>query len=100
MAKINSLLATTALFALCGNAIAQTTYTDTAGDEYEFSKHLFLNVSGGAQYTLGEAPFYDLISPNVQIGAGVQMKPWLAARIVVGAWQSKGGLNGVELSKG
>lgn len=98
--KVSKTLTTIALMALCGNAIAQTTYTDAAGDEYEFSKHLFLNVSGGAQYTLGEAPFGDLLSPNVQIGTGLQMKPWLAARVVVGAWQSKGGLNGVELSEG
>lgn len=86
--------------ALCGTAVAQTTYTDAAGGEYEFRKHIFLNASGGAQYTLGEAPSGDLVSPNLQIGIGVQAKPWLAARVTVGAWQSKGGFSGVELADG
>ncbi len=66
---------------------------DNGKDEYEFQKHWFLNVQGGAQYTLGEAAFGDLLSPNVQLGLGYQFNPWFGARLAVNAWQSKGGWN-------
>ena len=59
----------------------------------KFKSHLFLDVQGGAQYTLGEAKFGDLISPNVQLGLGYQFNPWFAGRIQVNGWQSKGGWN-------
>ena len=35
-------------------AMAQATYTDAENNKYEFQKHWFLNLQGGAQYTLGE----------------------------------------------
>lgn len=76
-------------------AMAQATYTDKEGNEYTFKKHVFLDVQGGAQYTLGEASFGDLISPNVQLGVGYQFNPWFGARVQANAWQSKGGYNGV-----
>jgi OOP family OmpA-OmpF porin len=79
--------------------MAQATYTDKDGNEYQFKKHAFLNLEGGAQYTLGEAKFDKLISPNVQLGVGYQFNPWLAARIQANAWQSKGGWNGYETSR-
>ena len=65
--------------------------------EYEFNRHWFVSVHGGAQYTLGEASFGDLLSPTVQLGAGYQFTPWFATRLSVGAWQSKGGWNGYML---
>ncbi len=40
-----------------------------------FKKHAFLDLQGGAQYTLGEAKFGDLISPNVQLGIGLPVQP-------------------------
>lgn len=43
---------------------------------------------------MGEAKFGDLLSPTAQIGLGYQFNPWLAARLSVGAWQSKGAWNG------
>ncbi len=64
------------------------------GVRYEFNKHAFVNVEGGAQYTLGEAKFKDLISPNVQLGLGYQFSPVFAARLQGNGWQSKGGWNG------
>ncbi|MFZ1235594.1 MAG: OmpA family protein [Prevotella sp.] len=77
-------------------AHAQATYTDKDGNEYQFKKHLFLDLQGGAQYTLGEAKFGDLISPNVQLGLGYQFNPWFAARIQANGWQSMGGYNGIN----
>ena len=59
----------------------------------KFKSHPFITLQGGAQYTLGEAKFKDLISPNVQLGIGYQFTPWFAARIQGNGWQSKGGWN-------
>ena len=72
------------------------TYTDKEGNEYTFKKHAFLDLQGGAQYTLGEAKFGDLISPNVQLGLGYQFNPVFGMRLQVNGWQSKGGRNGFE----
>lgn len=59
--------------------------------EYQFQPHMYLDLQGGAQYTLGEAKFKDLISPNVQIGLGYQFSPVIGLRLQANAWQSKGG---------
>ncbi len=74
--------------------MAQATYTDKDGNEYQFKKHVFLDLQGGAQYTLGEAKFGDLISPNVQLGIGYQFSPVFGMRLQANGWQSKGGWNG------
>ena len=71
--------------------MAQATYTDKDGNEYQFKKHAFLDLQGGAQYTLGEAKFGDLISPNVQLGLGYQFSPVFGMRLQANGWQSKGG---------
>src|SRR5574344_160588 len=62
--------------------------------KYVFNPHAFITLQGGAQYTLGEAKFKDLISPNVQLGIGYQFNSWFGARLAANAWQSKGGYNG------
>lgn len=80
-------------------AFAQATYTDAENNEYQFKKHAFLNLQGGAQYTLGEAKFDKLISPNVQFGLGYQFSPVFALRLQANGWQSKGGWNGYELAR-
>ena len=80
-----------ALLMLSGSAMAQAQYTAADGTKYEFKKHMFLTLQGGAQYTLGEAKFGKLISPNVQLGLGYQFSPVFGARIQANGWQSKGG---------
>ena len=82
------------------SAMAQATYTDQNGDEYTFNKHFFLDLQGGAQYTLGEAKFGDLISPNVQLGLGYQFSPVFGMRLQANGWQSKGGWAGFRAQKG
>ena len=79
--------------------MAQATYTDKDGNEYQFKKHAFLDLQGGAQYTLGEAKFKDLISPNVQLGIGYQFTPVFGMRLQANGWQSKGGWNGYKATK-
>lgn len=62
-------------------------------ERVEFNPHWFLGLQGGAQYTLGEADFTKLISPNAQISLGYQFSPVWALRLAVNGWQSKGGFN-------
>ena len=94
MKSIKTLLAA-ALMMFSASAMAQATYEAADGTKYEFQKHAFLTLQGGAQYTLGEAKFKDLISPNIQLGLGYQFTPVFGARIQANAWQSKGGWNSV-----
>ena len=61
--------------------------------EYSFKPHAFLNLQGGAQYTLTDAKFKDLLSPNVQAGIGYQFSPVVGVRLAASGWQSKGGFD-------
>ena len=83
-----------ALLAIGGSVSAQAVYTDADGNKYEFQKHMYLDLQGGAQYTLGEAKFGDLISPNIQVALGYQFSPVVGVRLQANAWQSMGGWNG------
>ena len=89
--KLFRTLFAAALLGMGTTAMAQATYEAADGTKYEFKKHAFLTLQGGAQYTLGEAKNSDLISPNIQIGLGYQFTPVFGARIQANAWQSKGG---------
>lgn len=80
-----------ALLGISSVSNAQNTYTDVNGNVYNFQKHWFVDVQCGAQYTLGEAKFGDLLSPNVQLGIGYQFSPVLGMRLQANGWQSKGG---------
>ena len=99
MKSLKSLMAFATL-ALGTTSAMAATYTDKAGNEYQFKKHAFLDLQGGAQYTLGEAKFGDLISPNVQLGIGYQFTPVFGMRLQANGWQSKGGWNGYRTVKG
>lgn len=60
--------------------------------EYVFKPHFYVQVQPvGAQYTLGEIKFKDLLSYNAQLAAGYQFSPAWGARLAINAWQSKGG---------
>ena len=85
------LLMAAALLSFSSVSIAQKTYTGVDGNVYNFKKHWFVDVQGGAQYTLGEAKFGDLLSPNVQLGIGYQFSPVFGMRLQANGWQSKGG---------
>ena len=97
---MKSLFAASLLALGTTSAMAQATYTDQNGDEYTFNKHFFLDLQGGAQYTLGEAKFGDLLSPNVQLGLGYQFSPVFGMRLQANGWQSKGGWAGFRAQKG
>ena len=89
--KKSKVLLAAALMGMSTAAMAQATYTDSEENVYTFQKHWFLDLFVVAQYTLGEAKFGDLISPNVQLGLGYQFNPVFDMRLQVNGWQSKGG---------
>ena len=100
ISKIKYVLFVSALMAGTATSMAQATYTDKDGNEYTFKKHAFLDLQGGAQYTLGEAKFGDLISPNVQLGLGYQFSPVFGMRLQANGWQSMGGWSGFRANPG
>ena len=100
MKRFKRVLFASALLLGATSAMAQVTYTDKEGNEYQFKKHAFLDLQGGAQYTLGEAKFGDLISPNVQLGLGYQFSPVFGMRLQANGWQSKGGWAGFRANPG
>ena len=60
-------------------------------ERVEFNHHWFLQLQGGAAYTLGEADFDKLISPAAQVAVGYQFTPVWALRLAVNGWESKAG---------
>ena len=86
--KFRKLLYTALLSAGCMSASAQAPETVTVE---AFNPHWFVQAQAGAQYTLGEVCFGDLVSPNIQVTGGYQFTPVWGLRLAVNAWQSKGG---------
>lgn len=80
--------------ALLAVAVAFTSLAASAqtyGD-YTFKSHWFVQAQAGAQYSLGEAKFTDMIvAPNVQVAVGYQIDPVWAVRLGVNGWESKTG---------
>lgn len=84
----NILLSGMMLAACAANAQEAATKTETV-----FEPHWYVQLQGGGQYTLGEIGFSDLLSPTMQAGVGYNFSPVVGARLAIGAWQSKGGIN-------
>ena len=89
--KIKKIFMSCLLLAGVMTASAQEQYPKTV---YDHNPYWYVQVQGGAQYTLGEIDFKDLISPNVQVALGRQFTPVFGARLAVNAWQSKAGIDG------
>ena len=100
MKSYKYLLATAVLASLGMNSMAQATYTDKDGNEYQFKKHFYLDIQGGGQYTLGEAKFKDLLSPNIQGAIGYQFSPLFGLRAQMNGLWSKGGWAGFRSKVG
>ena len=94
--KIKNILMSGVMAMGCLTASAQ----DAPKTEYVFNPHWYVQGQIGAQYTLGEVKFGDLISPNIQLGVGRQFTPIWGARFSINAWQSKGGINEYSLTDG
>ena len=87
--KIKNILMSGVMAMSCLTASAQ----DAPKTEYVFNPHWYVQGQIGAQHTLGEVKFGDLLSPNIQLGVGRQFSPVWGARFSINAWQSKGGIN-------
>ena len=61
--------------------------------EYVFNPYWYGQLQFGAQETLGETKFGDLLAPNAQIAFGRQFTPLFGARLSVNSWQSKASIN-------
>lgn len=67
-------------------------FSQTSEDvTYTFKRHGYLQLQGGAAYTLGEAEFTDLISPAAALNFGYKFSPVMGFRIGASGWQAKGG---------
>lgn len=62
-----------------------------------FNPYWYLDLQGGGQWTIGEAKFKDLLSPNVQLALGYQFSKVVGARLAFNGWQSKGGFDNREI---
>ena len=61
--------------------------------EYVFNPHWYVQIQPlGAQYTLGEVGFGDLLSLNAQAAVGYNFNKVVGARLAVNAWHSYAGL--------
>ena len=89
--KIKKIFMSCLLLAGVLSASAQDQYPKTV---YDHNPYWYIQLQGGAQYTLGEIDFKDLISPNVQVAIGRQFSPVFGIRLQANAWQSKAGWNG------
>ena len=56
--KPMKLFMASAMLAMGTAAMAQASYTDKDGNEYQFKRHWFLDIQAGGQYSVGEASFY------------------------------------------
>ena len=59
---------------------------------YEFKRHGYIQLQGGAGYTVGEDSFGNLITPAVAGYLGWQISPVFGLRAGVSGWQAKGRL--------
>ena len=89
--KIKKIFMSCLLLAGVLSASAQEQYPKTV---YDHNPYWYIQLQGGAQYTLGEIDFKDLVSPNVQVAIGRQFSPVFGIRLQANAWQSKAGWNG------
>lgn len=80
---ILSCLAAVAVFGLSAQEAEKT--------ENVFVPHWYVQGQFGAQYTLGEVSFGNLMAPNAQLAGGYQFSELLGARFGINAWQSKAG---------
>jgi outer membrane protein OmpA-like peptidoglycan-associated protein len=87
MKKVILTIAVVALFAIPALSQEKAFIPSKAGDNW------FLQLQGGASYTLSEyhrdASFGDVVSPHVALSVGKYFSPKTGVRLQVGGWESK-----------
>ena len=61
-------------------------------EEY-FAPGWFIGFKGGAQCTIGETTYGNLISPTAAFNVGYQFRPWFGLRADLSGWQGKGAID-------
>ncbi|MGI6572792.1 MAG: OmpA family protein [Fermentimonas sp.] len=90
MKKVFTLI--TALFVLSFASFSQEdTRQIKEPEKTVFKPHAFMQLQGGAAYTLGEAKFKDLISPAASLQIGYRFSPVFGMRFGGTGWIGKGG---------
>ncbi len=83
------------IIALClAGATVSAQQVSKSDPEVGFNSHWYLQLRGGAAYTLGEGDygtFGDLVSGSANIYAGYQFSPVWGLRFGLEGWQGKGG---------
>ena len=87
MKRFLTILASVMLVASINVANAQTK---------DFDPYWFLQLQGGAAYTVGETSSNNLVSPAAAVSLGYQFSPVFAARLNVNGWQAKGAVAGTK----
>lgn len=64
--------------------------TNKSNEKIDFNRHWYMQLQGGAAYTVGETSFKNLISPAAAISLGYQFSPVLGIRFGVSGWEAKG----------
>ena len=90
--KLFKTLLAAGILVLSTSAMAQET-------DFQFKKHAFINLQGGASETIGETKWTKLITPAAQIGLGYQWCPLFSTRLAVSGWQSKGAVSTYDGTK-
>lgn len=76
-------------------ATAQESTTSTSvsvSEETMFNPHWFIQLQGGAGYTIGENDFKKLLSPAAALNVGYRFTPSFGLRAGGSGWQAKGAL--------
>ena len=85
-------------------ALLVITFVMNAQTKDEFNPYWYLQLQGGAGYTVGEATnFMDLVTPAAALNLGWQFSPIVGARLNLNGWGGKGAIlptNGGEIDYG
>ena len=80
---------TSLLFLCCATTFAQQSKSDPSK---EFRPNWSINLQGGAAYTIGEAPFGELISPAAQLSGTYNFHHAMGIRVGLSGWEGKGSI--------
>lgn len=78
--------------AACFASFAQQSDNKAKGEKYYYAPYNYIQLQVGGGYTVGEAPFNDLLSlPSAAISFGRQFNDFVGLRLSASGWESKGG---------
>ena len=73
-------------------ALLLIVFSMNAQNRDSFNPYWYLQLQGGAAYTMGETSFLNLVSPAAALNIGWQFSPLVGARINFNGWEGKGAI--------